>query len=90
MAGSMPAKDPDDDLDYTINWATWLGADTIVSSVWDVPVGLTSHTPSNSTTAATIWLSGGTVGERYFVNNRIVTTAGRAVEDSFSVRIKDK
>ena len=90
MAWEMPAKDPDDDLDYTINWSTWLGVDTISTSVWDVPIGLTSHSPSASTTAVTIWLAGGTAGERYYVNNRIVTAAGRAVEDSFAVLIKDK
>jgi predicted transcriptional regulator len=58
----MPAqylKDSNATLDYGINWAPWLGADTITASAWTVQTGLTIATPAASftTTTTTIWLS---------------------------------
>lgn len=89
MPKTMPLKDPNDVLDYTINWSTWLGADTIASSTWTVPTGLTAGVTSNSTTATTIWLSGGTAGVTYLVTNKIVTAAGRTKEDSIVIMGRD-
>ena len=64
-------KDPDATLDYIIDWSEWLDTDTISTSTWTVPTGLTNVSDSNTTTTATIWLSGGTAGQRYTVSNRI-------------------
>lgn len=70
-------KDPDSKLDYTVNWAAWLGTDTIASSAWVVPTGLTQVSVSSTTTTATIVISGGTAGQTYMITNRITTTQGR-------------
>ena len=70
-------KDPNAILDYSIPWATWLGTDTIVTSTWIVPTGITKVTDTKTTTTTTIWLSGGTVGAEYALVNRI-TTVGSA------------
>lgn len=84
---------PEDVLDYTLDWDDrWLeGGDEIQSSEWDVETGITveggSKAPSNTTSTTTIWLSGGTVGQRYRVTNLIATSAGRLKERSFVVRI---
>ena len=64
-------------LDYQINWATWLGTDTIATATWTVPTGLTKSSQANTTTTATAWLSGGVVGQTYDVVNTITTAAGR-------------
>lgn len=79
-------------LDYGFDWSTdgWLGVDTIATSTWTVPAGLTSEATSNTTTTATVWLSGGTAGTVYQVTNRIVTAAGRTDERSFTVRVADR
>lgn len=67
-------KDPNAVLDYIWDWGKkWLGSDTIVSSSVTVQTGLTKDSESNTTTTATVWLSGGTLGEDYEVVNRIVT-----------------
>lgn len=71
------SKDPNDILDYRVNAATWLGTDTISSVTWTAPAGLTQVTTTNTTTTATIWLSGGTVATEYEVLCRIVTAGGR-------------
>lgn len=77
MTLSWPTKDPDAVLDYEIDWSTWLGSDTISTSAWTVPAGLTKDSDTNTTTTATIWLSGGTAGEVYELTNHIVTAGGR-------------
>lgn len=83
-------KDADATLDYQINWATWLGSDTITSSSWTVQTGITKVTDTNTTTTATIWLSGGTSGCTYAVTNRIVTTAGRTEDRTLYIAVDDK
>jgi len=83
-------KDPNAVLDYYVDWTRWLNGDTIATSVWTVPAGLTNANDSHTTTAATVWLSGGTVGEAYKVTNRITTTGGRTEDRSFDVKIAER
>ena len=83
-------KDPDATLDYIIDWSEWLDTDTISTSTWTVPTGLTNVSDSNTTTTATIWLSGGTAGQRYTVSNRIVTAAGRTEDRSITIKVRQR
>jgi len=87
MAMTTFLKDPDSTLDYTLDWSAWLQGDTITSSTWTVPAGLTQESAANTTTTATIWLSGGTAGKDYVVTNSIVTTAGRIEDRSIRIRV---
>lgn len=85
-------KDPGEKKDYAVDWSAHLGAvDTISTSAWVVGSGLTQATPapSNTTTVATIWLSGGTAGTEYRVTNHVVTAQGREFERSFFVNVQD-
>jgi hypothetical protein len=51
-------KDPDERLDYTEDWSDYLsGVETISSVSYAVPSGLTNYSTSNTSTAATIWVS---------------------------------
>lgn len=82
-------KDPQAKLDYSIDWGTlgWLvGGDTLSSASWTVPSGLTKVSETNSTTSATVWLSGGTDGTDYDITCHVVTVAGR--EDDRTLRIQ--
>ena len=83
-------KDPQATLDYPINWAAWLTTDTIVSVVWTVPTGITQTAATNTTTTATIWLSGGEVGTEYTVTCRVTTAGGRIDERSIAVRVAQR
>lgn len=83
-------KDPDSVLDYVIDWSDWLDGDTISTSSWSVDSGITLESDTNTTTTATAWLSGGTVGETYQCRNRIVTAGGRTVDRSIAVSIKER
>jgi len=84
-------KDPADILDYGIDWSSWLAPleDTITTSTWSVPTGLSKGAESKSTTASTVWLSGGTAGEVYKVANKIVTAGGRTAERSITIKVKE-
>ena len=83
-------KDPQAVLDYGLNWATWLGTDTISSSSWTVPAPLTKDSDSSTSTLASIWLSGGIAGSSYNVTNTIITAAGRTDERSIRVVVKNR
>lgn len=68
MATYRAIKDPEAILDYSIDWSTFLDGDTISTAVWVVsadesPADLVKDSSSNTSTVATVWLSGGTLGQ---------------------------
>ena len=83
-------KDPDAILDYSIDWSAWLGSDTISTSSWSVPTGITKVSDSKTTTVTTIWLSGGTEGPTYAVVNHIKTAAGREDDRTLYIKVKSR
>ncbi len=83
-------KDPDSTLDYTIDWTEWLaGTDTISTSTWIVPAGLTKVSDTKSLLTTTVWIRGGTAGTSYTVTNRIVTVNGRTDDRSINLVIEE-
>jgi len=95
---SWPVKDPDDVLDYLIDWygtaespgPLLSDSDTVTASAWTVPAGITKDSDSFTTTTTTIWLSGGTAGETYILTNHITTAGGRQMDQSVKLKVKDK
>ncbi len=86
-------KDPDAVLDFGHDWSDWLtdnGSDTIASSSWIVPDGITKDSSTNDTTTTTVWLSGGVDKARYTLVNRIVTVGGRTDDYTMIIKIKEK
>jgi hypothetical protein len=89
-------KDPNDELDYTADWADWLAAsanDTIQSVAWAITGDDSVLVQSNSTstaTTATVKLTGGTVGKTYGVRCRITTVGARIKDDTFYVKVKEQ
>lgn len=85
-SGSFP-KDTLAELDYWHDWSAWLASgETIITSTWTVPAGLTDMaTPGISGGRTFVWLSGGTVDTAYLVTNEIETSAGRV--DRRTIRI---
>lgn len=89
MAKTFPAKkDQNDVTDWECRWASWLGNDTIATSTWTVPAGITKDSESNTTTVAKVWLSGGTDGQTYALLNRITTAAGRTADQTVNLKMK--
>ncbi len=88
MTLGTEVKDPADTADYTVNWALWLAtAETISSVAWTVPTGITNSATTNTTTTATIRLTGGTADTEYTIACKVTTSAGQIAERSFTVRV---
>lgn len=84
MALRWPDKDPDEQLDYTVDWSRYLDTLTIASVAWryvqadgtessnlsasDTFNGLTVNRVTNTGTTATIVLSGGTAN----IDNKLI------------------
>jgi hypothetical protein len=85
-------KDPNSVLDFKVNWADWLQeSETIATSNFTVPAGLTRDSQNNTTTTATVWLSGGTGGGTvYKVVNRITTNQGRTEDRTLEIRVEEE
>jgi hypothetical protein len=80
MSLTWPAKDPNETLDYSVDWSRFLGSNTISSVSWAIEdsagdrititppqtvEGLTVNGYSNTGTVATIQLSAGTLHRMY-------------------------
>jgi hypothetical protein len=85
-------KDPNSEVDFVVDWSRWLAirdSDTISTSTWVVPSGITKTDDTHTTTTATIWLSGGTLGQTYDVVNRVTTAAGRIEDHTLTIYITE-
>jgi ribosomal protein S28E/S33 len=88
--GVQIKKDPSDVIEVTLNFAPFLGADTIDTATCtsdDVDV----DSSSVSGNVVTVWLSGGSAGSVATVKTTIVTTNAtpRTIQRSFDVKIED-
>jgi hypothetical protein len=70
-----------------LDWRPWLAGETITSSSWTVPAGLTDDGHSESGGETTIFLTGGSLATVYVVTNTIVTSDGRNEDRSFEVSV---
>lgn len=67
-------------LDYGLDWSDWLSStpgDAIASSSWTADPALTLSNLASSTTATSVWVTGGAPGEWYELVNTVTTTGGR-------------
>ena len=81
---------PDDILDFGFIWTTWLAGDTILTSSWTLPAGLSeAQADEQTTTVTTVWIdfSAAEQGVQYQVTNVITTAGGRSKELSFFVPV---
>ena len=87
--GEYREKRAGEKADFTIDWSELLGVDTIASSAWSVPAGITQTTPSPSftNTTTTIWLSGGTAGVEYDLLNTVTTASARIFPRSLRIKV---
>lgn len=90
----LEPKDPNDEVDYAVNWRKYLikVGDTIESSTWPVitPTGLDVLATTHDGLRAIIKIGGGVPG-RYRLTNRIVTTPGARQRDrTITIRVRDR
>lgn len=86
--------DPQAVLDYGKNWATWLEeGETLVSSDWSVPDGITLVQQSYAPTGQTVvriaaWTS--TVGDSHIITNHVASSDGQEEDSSYEIVIREK
>ena len=85
----MEYKGPDSVYEFQQDWTVELGGDTINTSTWTVESGLTKDSDTKTSTAATIWLSSGTLGKVYKIANKIVTAGSRTFEQTWFIKIEN-
>lgn len=90
MSAFVGPKDPDDISEFGFNWTEWLEGDTIATSTWVTPAGLTYASDANTTTTTNVFVTGGTEGTVYKLVNRIVTAAGRQADRTIRVRVYER
>ena len=94
---SFPAKDPNEVLDYTVDWQgdntpVLESGETITTSTWTTPSGLTEDSTSKTSTTTTVVLSGGTAGTTYELTNTIVTdnSPARTYERDINLEVRER
>jgi hypothetical protein len=91
---TWPPKDPNEVLDYEIDWGEnrLVEGETISTSVFTVVEGTVEIDiePAPADGIAKVWLSGGTAGETCVLLNRITTNANRTYDQSVRLRIRSK
>ena len=91
MTAIVYVKDENAILDWVFDWSQWLAvSETITTRTVTVATGLVKDSDSATSTAVTVWLSGGTVGTTYTVACRISTTSARTDERTISIRVQQR
>ena len=70
------SKDPEETRLFKMDWSAHIGTDTITSSSWTVPAGLTlvANGVVSGNTKTYVTLAGGEAGKSYVVTNTVVTS----------------
>lgn len=92
MGLSKFTKQPNEVLDYDVNYSAWMvSGDEIQSATVTADAGVTidSHTIVDGEIVK-VWLSSGTDGETYKITVKAVTTNGRTKEQEFKLKIKEQ
>lgn len=83
-------KDPNSVEDFAFNWVMDLNGDSITSSSFELPDGLTQVSIANDATKTQIFVSGGARGQTYRITNRIVTSGGRTFDKTIRIYVKER
>lgn len=83
--------DPEAILDYSFDWTQWLATgETIDTYTITVETGITLVSDAESDGVVTVWLTSGTVGQRYRIECLVNTSEGRTDERSFYVKVQNR
>lgn len=82
-------KTPDEVIRVPFHWASRLDGETIVSDTFELPDGLTNVAEIDDGTERAIRVSGGDDGRTYRVENTIVTSGSRTLQQVKRVLVRD-
>lgn len=92
---TMVVKDPDARIDYEFEWAAaYPDGQAVIASLWscvpDEAGGVAVAAASHDLVKTVVTLSGGIVGHRYRVSNRVTMSDGQIDERSLTVRVEER
>ena len=105
MSFRWPNKDPDETLDYSVDWSRWLNGATISSVIWSVDnsSGVKTALPASNTVnglqnvaqtisggVATINLGLGTNNTEYKIYCNMSDSSGSVAERVIRLRVKEQ
>jgi hypothetical protein len=105
MSYKWPDKDPDEILDYSVDWSRYLGSDTLVSVQWyaedadgvktvfnsvDIVNGLQHISSTNTSTVSTIQLSLGQNNTTNTLYCEITTAGGVTTERKIKLKVRQR
>jgi hypothetical protein len=105
MALKFPDKDPDEQLDYSVDWSRYLAGSTLSTVTWkiedtdgtkntwtdtEIVDGLQRVSASNTTSVATIQISLGTVNKTYKIYCAVTTSSGNATERKILLKVRER
>jgi hypothetical protein len=93
MTENVFIKDPNATLDFGFDWSQWLDeSETIVGfTITTSPCGIINEYDTSTTAGSVIvWLSSGSIGQRYSVACLIETSASRIDERTIKIDVKDR
>lgn len=95
-------KDPNDVLEYSINWSNVLESSETISDVTHTvstitddsnPLAIDTSKPSSGEIiedeATKVWLMDGTAGKTYYVTSEIRTSASRVFNRKVKLKVRD-
>ena len=104
MSFKWPSKDPDETLDYTVDWSRYLGDKTISSVTWfvddadgvkteftdaSVVNGLQKVSQTNTDTVASIFLALGTTNVKYKLTCQILDSNSLTSERTVTLTVRE-
>ena len=104
MALKWQDKDPDDQIDYSVDWQAQLGTNTISSIEWKIYTsgafttwtqgqivdGLQYVSSTNTNTVATLYLGLGTAFTTYNIICRMTASDATIIEQEVRLRVVEK
>jgi len=92
MTENVFIKDPNATLDFGFDWSQWLGDDeAIIDYAVNVsPCGIVNDFNTNTAGSVIVWLSSGSVGQRYSVACLITTSGSRIDERTIKIDVRDR
>lgn len=105
MALKWPDKDPDEQLDFSVDWSRYLGNATLSSVTWKIDdasgvkqtwasaavVNSLQHvSSSNTNTVATIEIGSGDANTTYNIYCAVTTSAGNSTERKVLLKVRER
>lgn len=92
MTANTFTKDPHATLDYGFNWSEWLDTGEVITgyTINTSPCGIVNEYSTSTSGCVIVWLSSGSVGQRYSVSCLIETSGSRIDERTIKIDVRNR